>query len=305
MGARSRRLLAVLLCVVFTAVASAVPSGANGGGGKLDDGGVTGTWKKDPESGYWTSVPVGIVDDPYGYRFELACADRQGNVSVACLATQPDCDATDDGRLVYWFAGLKGTPKPTWNDPYPAVEETNGVHSPQCVYATNPDDVLERIAGVILEEFQNRPVSPGVLTLQPSPHTLIRANTNFFVESKEQVFDFELLGQDVKIQATPTEYTWNYGDGSTYGPTRDSGYALRDDELGEETHTSYQYQETGDYQVSVTVHFTGEYSVNGGPMIPIDGRGEFATPSQMISVWKSESRLVSGTCLENPDGWAC
>ncbi|MBM7847196.1 hypothetical protein [Arthrobacter roseus] len=55
----------------------------------------------------------------------------------------------------------------------------------------------------------------------------------------------------------------------------------------------------------MTVHFTGEYSVNGGPMIPIDGRGEFTTPSQTISVWKSESRLVDGTCLENPDGWGC
>ncbi len=164
---------------------------------------------------------------------------------------------------------------------------------------------MDEIAERILTEFQSQPIVAGELTLQPSPHTLIRANTNFFVESKTQEFDFELLGQKIHITATPTEYTWNYGDGETYGPTTDSGYFLRDDELGEETHTSHQYQETGDYQVSVKVHFKGEYSVNGGTMIPIDGRGEFTTPSQLISVWKSESRLVSGTCLENPDGWAC
>ncbi len=183
--------------------------------------------------------------------------------------------------------------------------ETDGPLVATCIYSEKPKDVLDEIAERILTYFQSRPVSAGELTLQPSPRTLIRAHTNFFVESKEQVFDFKLLGQDVKIKATPTEYTWNYADGATYGPTRDSGYALRNDELGEETHTSYQYQETGDYQVSVTVHFSGEYSVNGGPMIPIDGRGEFTTPTQVISVWKSESRLVDQTCDENPDGWAC
>ncbi|MBM7847687.1 PKD domain-containing protein [Arthrobacter roseus] len=185
------------------------------------------------------------------------------------------------------------------------LSDSNKTHTAQCIYSTNPDDVLGRIAEAIQKQFQSRPVVAGSLTLQPSPHTLIRANTNFFVESKDQVFDLKLLGQDVKIKATPTEYTWNYGDGSTYGPTRESGYVLRDDELGEETQTSHQYPETGDYQVSVTVHFTGEYSINDGPMIPIDGRGEFSTPSQTISVWKSESRLVDGTCLDDPTGWGC
>ena len=196
---------------------------------------------------------------------------------------------------MWWFTGLKQA------DP----EQWRRMDSPSCVYAVEPVDVMEEIAGLVLREFQSRPVDPGVLGVQPSPHTLIGMQTNFFIDSPEQVFDLRLLGQEVRITAVPTEYTWNYGDGHTYGPVPDPGVKLATGRWGEQTATSHMYETTGDYPVSVTVHFSGEYSVNDGQAIPIQGRGEFTTAEQLISVWKTDRRSVADTCLDNPTAWAC
>ncbi|MER2137015.1 MAG: hypothetical protein ABS909_04040, partial [Arthrobacter sp.] len=146
---------------------------------------------------------------------------------------------------------------------------------------------------------------PGTMTLQPSPHTLVGANTNVYVEAQPQVFEMELLGQSIRIEVEPTEYTFDYGDGAAYGPVTTQGAPLPEERWGEQTPTSHAYAQTGDFPVSVTTFFSGEYSVNGGPMIPMDGRAEVASPPQLLSVWRSESRSVADNCLINPAGVGC
>ncbi|WP_423724357.1 PKD domain-containing protein [Arthrobacter gengyunqii] len=93
-----------------------------------------------------------------------------------------------------------------------------------------------------------------------------------------------LLGQSVRIQVTPTEYEWNYGDGTIYGPAVWPGNPLPEELIGEVTETSHVYERPGDYYVSVAIYFSGEYSINGGPMIPIDGRALTFPLAQTISV---------------------
>ncbi|MSR98337.1 hypothetical protein FYJ28_05800 [Arthrobacter sp. BL-252-APC-1A] len=143
------------------------------------------------------------------------------------------------------------------------------------------------------------------MTLQPSPHTLIGAHTNVYVEASSQVFEMELLGQSIRIEVEPTEYTFNYGDGTSYGPVSTSGGPLPEARWGEQTPTSHMYSQTGDFTVGITTFFSGQYSVNGGPMIPMDGRAEVASPSQVVSVWRAESRNVADNCLVNPAGVGC
>ncbi|MBP3043827.1 hypothetical protein KKR91_04300 [Arthrobacter jiangjiafuii] len=158
---------------------------------------------------------------------------------------------------------------------------------------------------MILSEFQSRPIAAGSLGMQPSPHTLIGAQTNFYVEAREQTFDFVLLGQDLRIIATPTEYEWTYGDGTSYGPAPFAGGPLPESRWGEKTATSHVYGATGDVQASVVVHFSGEYSINGGPLVPIDGRASVPSAPQTVSVWRSTSNNVADDCLINPAGYGC
>ncbi|MCC9146017.1 MULTISPECIES: hypothetical protein [unclassified Arthrobacter] len=237
-----------------------------------------------------------MPNDPSGYRFELVCFDDTTGY-LDCLAGNEDaCTAGEDGRLVYWFSGLRNTDPATWM----RVSDT-----PSCIYSEEPLDVGEQIQQQILTAFQERPIAAGKLVLQPSPHTLVGMETNAYVEAAEQVFEMVLLDQTVRIVATPTEFELNYGDGTVYGPTNVPGAPLSQDRWGEQTRTSHKYAASGDYQVGATVHFSGTYSVNGGPMIPIDGRAAVSSEPQTLRVWRAETRSVADNCLVNPNGVGC
>lgn len=248
-----------------------------------------------PGTGEWASINTGIPDDPIEYTFELRCF-AEGNGHVECLNENARlCPAAPGGKQAYWFSRIKGSGQP-WSP--------MGRY-PSCIYAEKPRDIGDQIRENILSEFQSQPVEPGRLGMQPSPHTLIGAHTNFYVEASEQIFDFLMLEQEIRIIARPTEYEWSYGDGTTYGPAPYAGGPLPADQWGEETATSHVYRETGDYQASVTVYFSAEYSINGGPFVPIDGRATVPSAPQTVSVWKSESRNVADDCLQNPVGFGC
>ncbi|WP_312182948.1 hypothetical protein [Arthrobacter sp.] len=261
----------------------------------MHDDKVTGSWQQH-QSGIWASFDFGIPENPIGYRFELVCFEDQEYGDVDCLSQAAQCSAGPDGRLVWWFAGLKTRAPSGWS----RVSE-----SPSCIYSEDPAAFEERIREAVLTAFQESPITPGQLTMQPSPHTLVGAHTNVYVEAGEQVFEMNLLGQSIRIVVEPTEYTFDYGDGTSLGPVRVPGGPLPEFRWGEQTATSHIYEQTGDFPVTVTTHFSGEYSVNGGPMVPIDGRAQVTSPVQVLSVWRSESRNVADDCLVNPTGVGC
>ena len=267
------------------------------GEGQIGSGGVVGVVRqKDPETGNMVPVNVGTPESLFGFYYRQVCFDEE-NGDIDCLAGQPEeCDAAPEGQYVWWYSGLKATPRETW----PRYGD-----KPTCIYTTDPDEVAAELVGLVIEEFQTAPIDPGKFTLQPSPYALINNPVNLYVEAREQAFDMNLLGQTVRIQVRPTEYEWNYGDGTVYGPASRPGSPLPENLVGEATETSHTYVEPGDYFVSVAIYFSGRYSINGGPMIPIDGRALTIPPAQTISVWKSESRNVADDCLRNPSGFGC
>ncbi|WP_373875762.1 PKD domain-containing protein [Arthrobacter mangrovi] len=247
-----------------------------------------------PGTDFWGKLPSvpGISDAQY--RFEVACLDGD-DIEIACLPTLPACDAGDDGSPVQWFWRSASLGMPDWS-----AHPDYG-----CVYSSNPEDVLDDIADRILTEFRNLPIDAGSISTEPSPHTLIGANTNVYASVDSQTMEIGLLGQDIKIEATPKEYRWDYGDGSAPVSLATPGGPLPRERWGEVTPTSHVYESTGDYAVSLTTTFSGTYSVNGGPAIPIPGTGTFTAAPVTISVWRSVVNNYADNCLENPNGAGC
>lgn len=279
-------------CLVMIPSASAGDSDVEVG---FYDDLVQGTYSQH-DSGVWATMDFGLPEDPIGYRYEPICFEDRLNGDLGCLAQQTRCAAGPGGRLVIWYSGLKTLDPLGW----PPLSA-----NPSCIYSEDPAAFQERLRGEILRAFQEAPITPGSMTLQPSPHTLIGAHTNVYVEAQPQVFEMQLLGQSIRIEVEPTEYTFDYGDGTTYGPVSAPGGPLPEARWGEQTPTSHMYSQTGDFMVGITTFFSGQYSVNGGPMIPMGGRAEVASPSQVLSVWRAESRNVADNCLVNPAGVGC
>ena len=155
------------------------------------------------------------------------------------------------------------------------------------------------------ERFEQLPVNAGISGIQPTPHTLRGAETNFYAEASEQTFNVIMLGQKVAIIAKPVQYRWDYGDGTSLGPTTTMGGPLPQDRWGEKTGTSHAYAQTGDFNVVLTTYFQGTYSVNGGPALPIPNQGQFSTAPQTVSVWRSVTRNYADDCITNPRGQGC
>jgi hypothetical protein len=256
-------------------------------------------WTVDSDTGRVVPrAPGSPSHDPNQYKYELQCHLGGGDFDTPCLARRLDCKNGPDGKdgiPVVWLKAPAGIPKPIWT-----------FHSgPTCLFDPNPEDLLPRIAALIQSEFQKLPVAAGTVTAQPSPHTLRGAETNFYADAAEQQFDITILAQKVHVVATPAQYTWIYGDGMSLGPQFSAGGPLAQDHWGEKTRTSHVYTQTGDFQVVLTTHFQGTYSVNNGPPLPIPGQGQFSSPPQTIRVWRSITRNYADDCIKNPKGQGC
>ncbi len=213
----------------------------------------------------------------------------------------PSCSTGADspdgkpGTAIYWYYADTTFSPPQWTY----------LSGPECVYGEKPRDILAEIAAAIAHEFQRMPVVGATIGSQPGPHTLRGEETNVYANAVTQTFNLTMLGQQVTITATPVAYTWDYGDGTTWGPTPHHGAPLHEDRIGEQTQTSHIYTATGRLSMSVVTHFDGTYSVNGGPNLPIPGQGNIPSAPLGLTVWRAETRLYADNCFENPNGVGC
>ena len=222
------------------------------------------------------------------------CAAEEDGALGDCLAEQ-ECTPAGGGEGVYMDVVVgDGTERTEWGEPMcvPVAEAESG------------EEVIE-LPTFTLQDFKTLAVAPAASAVQPAPDTLRGMHTNVYAEARPQQFATELGGFPVQVRAVPVQYSWNYGDGTTLGPTELSGAPLPEDAWDEQTDTSHVYAETGDYAVTLTTWFYGEYSIAGGPWLPVAGLNDVASAPVPISVWRSTVRNYADDCLENPRGAGC
>lgn len=144
---------------------------------------------------------------------------------------------------------------------------------------------------VTLADFRRLPLPASTpdITKDSADRHLIRARMNADVapaDTQPSTYQLTLLGTPVTVRATPAEYEWDFGDGSTPLRTTDPGAPYP------HLTTWHVYQTPGDFQVTLTTHYRGEYSVNGGPFQPIAGTAEVVTAPEPVTIWTATNRLV-------------
>jgi len=119
---------------------------------------------------------------------------------------------------------------------------------------------------MVRREMQRLTWPQAELEIQPPDgQTLINFDTNFFTtNTRATTQTVVLLGQQVTIEATPSEYTWHFGDGVSQASTS-PGAAYPDLDV---THV---YEEPGRVTPSVDTTYTGRYRVNGDSWQEIPG----------------------------------
>lgn len=299
----SSMVLVLLVTLSFAILSPVLAAGGDPVMPEWNDNGIdTGGTAEIPGTGGGRGrVPSSEAGDKIAYEARLACTDGDTVIFPACAQVLPECAAGvggeggEAGTVIYWYFADTSIVPPVWVF----------FSGPECVYGEQPRDVLAEIAAQIAQEFQRTPVAPAKIGSQPGAHTLRGNETNVWAEAATQSFNLTMIGQQVTITATPVAYTWDYGDGTLWGPTPTHGAPLHQDRIGEQTQTSHVYATTGRLAINLTTHFDGTYTVNGGPELPIPGQGNIPSAPLALTVWRAETHLYADNCFQNPQGVGC
>ncbi|EYR61766.1 hypothetical protein N866_17610, partial [Actinotalea ferrariae CF5-4] len=109
-----------------------------------------------------------------------------------------------------------------------------------------------------------------------------------YTDPTPQTLTTTVLGTPVTVRATPTHYTWDFGDTQPPLTTTDPGAPYP-------THTlSHPYPAPGTYTLQLTTTWHGHYQVTDtGPWTPIDGTATTTSAPITITVEEATPRLVA------------
>jgi hypothetical protein len=202
------------------------------------------------------------------------------NLGTLCAQASGLCASTPNPDDVgYWvYTAPAGPP-----DPGPADWTSTG--QVVCRGPSEPADAVEPV--VTAADFRRLPLPAAGLKVQPpTRQTLVNIPTNLYADSRAAVLPTRILGFAVRVRATPLRFRWIYGDGTDLRTASAGGPYPRLD-------TAHTYRQPGSRTVRLSTTYAGEYSVTGGPWLPIDGVATVASPPTTLTVRAAENQLVA------------
>jgi len=161
-----------------------------------------------------------------------------------------------------------------------------------------PQDALPAF---MVEDFRRLPLAPPVLRIQPdTAQVLVNLATITMTDPTPQLLATDLLGYPLEVRATPTLYSWDYGDGTDPLATTSPGHPWPDQDI---THT---YRAPGTYQITLTATWAGAYRLAGTTTwTPITGTAATQATHAPITAIEVRAHLVAGDCTATPKPNGC
>lgn len=146
------------------------------------------------------------------------------------------------------------------------------------------------------EDFRRLPLTPPTLTIQPArTEHLVNMPTIVYTTPTTQLLTTDLLGYLVEVEATPTTYTWDFGDGTTLTTTT-PGHPYPDHDV------AHPYAQPGTYTITLTTTFTGRYRLAGTTTwATVTGTATTTTTATPITAVEAPTHLVTADCHQRPD----
>jgi len=138
-------------------------------------------------------------------------------------------------------------------------------------------------------DFSRLPLTPSAPQLQPADgHGLVNADLIVYTDPTPQTLTTTILGTPITVRATPTTYTWDYGDDTEPLTTTDPGQPYPH-------HTvARPYTTPGDYQLTLSTTWTGTYQVNNaGPWLDVLGTATTTSTPQPTHITEAHTILTT------------
>ncbi|MFC0716121.1 hypothetical protein, partial [Cellulomonas biazotea] len=149
-------------------------------------------------------------------------------------------------------------------------------------------------------DFRRLPLAAPVLRLQPDRGwVLVNKETIVMTDPTAQTLRTDLLGYGIDVIATPTLYTYDFGDGHTLATTS-PGNPYPDHD------TFHRYENLATVTITLTTTWTGRYRVDGTTVWhDIPGTAQTTTTSTPFTIEERRARLVDDLCTDIPQPTDC
>jgi len=150
---------------------------------------------------------------------------------------------------------------------------------------------------MIKDAFHRTPFSlPEVDIQPPGGETLIRLDNYFAIKWSEQGYEPEEIdslnpadwfGLTVRIKPQFKSVVYDFGDGTSFGPTTDLGGPYPTGNIVK------AYADAGVYNTQIHATLTGQVSLNGSEWIDIPGQADLDGPVTPLTVLTADNRLYA------------
>ncbi|WP_157514855.1 PKD domain-containing protein [Nocardioides sp. J54] len=142
--------------------------------------------------------------------------------------------------------------------------------------------------GHVRRAFAELKLPAGEMVVQPPDGlTLVNFDTNFYTTTIEPITrTVRLLGRRVTLEATPSRYTWTFGDGQSLTTTDPGAPYPR-------LTITHNYLRTGTYRPTLATTYTGRFRVGNVPWRQIPGTVTIDGTGQPLRAIEAEPKLVS------------
>ncbi len=149
-------------------------------------------------------------------------------------------------------------------------------------------------------DFRLLPIPAPTLTLQPDRGwVLINIATIVTTNPDPITLRTDLLGHGITVEATPTSWTYDFGDGHTL-TTRSPGHPYPHHDV------FHEYEQPGTATITLTATWTGRYLIDGTTTWrDINGTATTTTTSAPFTIEERTSRLVATHCHTRPKPADC
>jgi hypothetical protein len=215
------------------------------------------------------SAPINAPINAPKYEYRNACGPGLNGIQATCPT-----NTCPPGEQIYRLWQVSPPPAA----PMGLVCSGNG---PPPVAAAPP----QVTGAMVLQAFRRVPLPALRSHSQPANKTLINFDTIFFTPAQPLTRNITLLGQRVRLEIRPSRFEWVHGDGTTETtsepgspyPAKDIVYRYAD------AHRTVQHR--------VVVTWSAEYSLNGGPLQPVNGTVTTTGPATPLRIAEASPAL--------------
>lgn len=226
------------------------------------------------------------------YEYVTTCSGntRTNANDVMCQGAATACNfvaGAAEGATAFWVWTRLYDPNKPEAAQEPWVRQP-GIVCRGGVGDTAPDvPTIAQVIDAVNQGFQRFVVVKGQTSVDPRPRTLINVDTIFSTDKvgPEPLPELNILGYRVNITVKPEQYVWHFGDGAEL-TTNQPGRPLEKD-------VTHSYEQAGTVAPSVSIIWSGTYTINGGEPLTVRGTARTDGPPTRLQVMTARSELVS------------